>query len=113
MKLINKSKGTVLADNVSVADTLFARMIGLLGRADLTAGRALIITRCNSVHTFFMRFAIDVLFVDREQRIVKAISHLKPFCLSGIYFSSAFVIELPAGTLVNTSTLTGDTITLE
>jgi len=113
MKIINKTKNTVLAKNAIVADTVFKRIKGLLGRKDFIEGEALIIKPCNSIHTFFMRFPIDVLFVDKHNQVIKLISSLIPARLTYIYFNSAFVIELPTGTAQSTFTSKGDTISIE
>ena len=113
MKIVNKTKNTVLAEEVLVAETLLKRAKGLLGRRDFKPGSALIIRPCNSIHTFFMRFHIDVLFVNRRQIVVKAISALVPGRLSPVYFNAAFVIELPTGTILSTSTSKGDTLLIE
>jgi len=113
MDIINKTKDTVLAKDAVVADTVSSRIKGLLGKEEFKQGEALIIRPCNSIHTFFMRFAIDVLFVDRNNRVVKAIPSLLPFRLTPVYFNSAFVIELPCGTLQATSTSEGDLLSLD
>ncbi len=108
MKIINNSKHTILADDVVVADTVFKRIKGLLGRETLKEKEALIIRPGNSIHTFFMRFPIDVLFVGKNNRIIAAISSLKPFRLTNIYFGAKLVIELPAGTIPSSYTQPGD-----
>jgi len=108
MKVINQTRNTVLAEDAAVADTLFLRLKGLLGKRALHPQEALVIKNCNSVHTFFMRFAIDVFFVDKKNKIVKIIPSLKPFHITGIYLNSALVIELPAGTAKSTNTQVGD-----
>ena len=113
MRLINQAKGTVLAENVLLADSPFKRIKGLLGRAGFNQGQALIIKPGNSIHTFFMRFPIDILFVDKNNRVLKAVAHLPPFRLSPVSFRSSFVIELPAGTIRSTSTSQGDKLILE
>lgn len=113
MKIINKTSSAVLAEDVVVADTPFKRMKGLLWRKEFSKGQALILEPCNSIHTFFMRFAIDVLFVDKDNRVVKVVSNIRPFRLSGIYFNAAFAIELPNGTILSTSTKENDTLLLE
>ncbi|MCU0651423.1 MAG: DUF192 domain-containing protein [Candidatus Omnitrophica bacterium] len=113
MKIINQSKNTLLADKAVIACTPLARMRGLLGRAELKLGEALILKPCNSVHTFFMRFAIDVLFLDKNNRVNKIISVMKPFCISGIYLRSHSAIELPAGMIKSSLTTQGDTLLLE
>jgi len=108
MRLINQSKNTILAENIFLADTPFKRMQGLLGRKDFLQGQALIIKPCTAIHTFFMRFPIDVLFVGRNNRVLRAISSLKPFSLTPIYFQASYVVELPSGTLQNSATTQGD-----
>lgn len=108
MTLINKTKNTTLAKKVLIANTPFKRIKGLLGKSDFKQEEALIIKPCNSIHTFFMRFAIDVIFVDKQNRIVKTISNLEPWRLTGVYLSANFCIELPAGTIASTSTSKGD-----
>jgi uncharacterized membrane protein (UPF0127 family) len=112
MKIINQAKNTVLAEKAVLADTVFKRIKGLLGRDDFGLGEALIIKPCNSIHTFFMRFSIDVLFVDNNNRIIKTIISLQPFRLTPIYFNAAFAIELPVGAIQASSTQAGDIISL-
>ena len=112
MKIINTAKNTVLADNAVVAESPMARVIGLLNKKELPAGGALVIRPCNSIHTFFMRFPIDVLFVDKNNRVVKALPHLAPFRLSAIYFNAEFVIELPVNTIHSSNTQSGDPLSL-
>ncbi|MHB8154819.1 MAG: DUF192 domain-containing protein [Candidatus Omnitrophota bacterium] len=113
MKIINKTRNITLAQNAMVAKTPLKRMIGLLSRKQFEQGQALIIKPCNSIHTFFMHFAIDVIFVDSHNRIIRTIRSMRPFRLSGIYLNALFSIELPAGTLEETSTQTGDYIAID
>ena len=93
-----------------MADSPFRRMKGLLGRKGLKPGEALILKPCNSIHTFFMRFAIDVLFVNKDSRVIKAISGIKPFRITYIYYHADFAVELAAGIIQSTSTSLGDLI---
>ena len=112
MELINKTKNTLLAKDIVIANTPFKRMKGLLGKKEFREGQALILKPCNSIHTFFLRFAIDVLFVDKENKIIEAISCLKPFRLTRIYWVSALAIELPAGIILSRQTQAGDTLSI-
>ena len=112
MKVINKTRQTILAENAVIAQTPLKRMIGLLSHRSFEPGEALIIKPCKSIHTFFMRFAIDVIFVDSGNRITRTIRSMRPFRISGIYLNATFCIELPAGTLDKTSTQAGDYITI-
>lgn len=112
MKIVNKTKGTILADKAIIAHSYSRRIIGLLNRKNLNQGEALIIDPCSSIHTFFMQFAIDVIFVDKENKVIKTISCLKPFRLTPIYWQGKLVIELPAGTIKSTHTQDGDTLSI-
>ena len=62
-----------------VARSFWARVKGLIGRRGLPPGRGLLILRCNAIHTFFMRFAIDATFYDREDRVVKVVRNIRPW----------------------------------
>ncbi|MFA4889693.1 MAG: DUF192 domain-containing protein [Candidatus Omnitrophota bacterium] len=110
MKIINQTKGEVIADKASVAKSLIDRTVGLLNRAKLMPGEGLIIQPCNSIHTFFMRFSIDVLFVDKDNRIIKIIPNFQPWRLSAVSWRSSYVIELPAGVIAATATADSDTL---
>ena len=113
MRIVNVTRGTELAGNASMARSYWQRMVGLLGRASLKPGEALVLEPCSSVHTAFMRFPIDVLYVDRSARVVKACSDVRPFRFSAVFRGARSVIELPAGTLVSTQTGPGDHIAFE
>ncbi len=108
MKILNTSKNTVIARNVRFADTFWTRMKGLLGRRSISSEEALVITKCQSIHMFFMRFAIDAIFVDGKDRVVGLVENIKPFCLSPIFLRSKYVIELRAGTIAATKTALRD-----
>lgn len=108
MRLINQTRNTCLASEVVFADTLFSRIKGLLGKKSLPDGCGLAIKSCNCIHTFFMRFAIDVLFVDRNNRVVKALDKITPFRFSKLYWKSQIVVELPPGKISSTQTKSGD-----
>lgn len=108
MKVVNKTRQTILAENAAIAKTPLKRMVGLLNRKSFEPGEALVIRPCNSIHTCFMRFPIDVVFVDSNNRVTKMIRSMRPFRISGIYLNALFCIELPAGTLGKTSTQPGD-----
>lgn len=112
MKIINITKNTVISEDAVLADVPFKRMKGLLGKKYLGKSEALILKPCNSVHTFFMRFPIDVLFLDKNNRVVKAINSLKPFRVTPIYFTATLAIELPIGTIQGTSTRQDDILQL-
>jgi uncharacterized membrane protein (UPF0127 family) len=111
--IINTTKNTVIARKAAMADTFFARMTGLLNRSSLQSGEALVITRCQSIHMIFMRFAIDAIFVDRYNCVVGLVDSIKPFRLSRIFPRAQYVIEATAGTIIQTKTSVGDNIKIE
>jgi hypothetical protein len=110
MKIVNISKNTVLADKARIADTFWARLIGLLNRNCLFKGEALVLTPSNSIHSFFMRFSFDAIFVDRQKKVVAILAAFKPFRISRIYFRAYSTIELPCETIRSTHTQIGDII---
>ncbi|MDD5465668.1 MAG: DUF192 domain-containing protein [Candidatus Omnitrophica bacterium] len=113
MKIINLSNNAVLADKAGMADTFWKRLVGLLNRNSLEKGEALILKPANSIHTFFMRFPIDVLFLDKNSKIIALFPVLRPFRITPVYFGAYLAIELPAGTLQLTQTKLADSIKIE
>ena len=113
MQILNKTKETIVAENATVADGFVSRMVGLLNRKSLDDQEALVITRCNSIHMFFMRFAIDAIFVNKDDKVVGVVKDIKPFHLSRIYFGSSYVIELAPGVINSSKTQINDLIILE
>ena len=86
---------------------------GVVGRAALPEDGGLILQPCNGVVTFFMRFPIDVLFLDAGGRACRLIHGIKPWKASSIVKGAKLAVELPAGTLAKTGTKEGDTITFD
>ena len=112
MILRNTRTGAVLAERVERASTALARLRGLLGRAALPEGEALLIEPCASIHTFFMRFTIDAAFLSRELRVLRAIPDLRPWRATRLHRAAAMAIELPRGMLARTGTREGDALAL-
>ncbi len=95
MRLLNQRSGATVATTVEVASTRAARRKGLLGRASLADGAALVLEPCFAVHTAFMRFAIDVVFLDRRG-VVTRVAALAPWRMA-VAFDAASVVELASG----------------
>jgi len=112
MKITNLSKKTILASNCLIAKNPLTRMIGLLGRKGLKSGEGLVLKPCNSIHSLFMNFPIDVLFIDRNNKVVEVIQGFKPWRFSPLYWRSHLVIELPCGIVKTSKTLPGDIVTM-
>ncbi len=94
----NATRGTVLAAEVVKADTSAARSRGLLGRTSLRPSEGLWIVPCPMIHTFFMKFSIDAVFLDSRHFVVRVLENLKPWRVSPWVFKARSVLELAAGT---------------
>jgi len=110
--VLKRSDGSVACPRLAVADTAPARMRGLLGRSGLEAEEGLLIRPTNSVHMFFMRFAIDVVFLDRDFVVRKIVETLRPWRIAGCRGSRA-ALELPAGAAGRRGITVGERLTLE
>jgi uncharacterized protein len=107
--ILNVTRQTELARCAEVADHGAARNKGLLGRTSLPPGEGLWIVPCESVHTFFMKFPIDLVYIDRNKKVKKVRNNVPPWRLSAC-LSAHSIIELPAGTILRTQTVSGDTL---
>jgi len=111
IKILNLTRNITLTENTIIADSFFSRLQGLLGKDGLARGEGLILKPCDSIHTFFMRFAIDVVFVDRNNRVIRLYHSLRSLCVlpstlflwTGITASSVFIIRLNPGELAGYS----------
>lgn len=104
------ARGVTLVRNGRVAAWTWPRLKGLLGTHELAPGDGLLITPCSSVHMFGMRYAIDVLYLDAEDRVVGVDHSLAPGRVGRIYRGARYVIELPAGTCAAVSLDAGDCV---
>ncbi len=103
----NVTRDTVVGWSVVLASSSDQRRTGLLKHKGLGVGEGLWIVPCEAIHTFFMKFAIDVLYVDRKRVVRKTVRALGPWKLSGCWVANS-VLELPAGVIDATGTQPGD-----
>ena len=103
----NQTRNTVLADAAEIADTSAKRRTGLLKHERLDPGQGLWIIPCESVHSFFMKFAIDLVYLDRDKKVKKVRHRMVPWRVSAC-LSAHSILELPAGVAAGTSTQAGD-----
>jgi uncharacterized membrane protein (UPF0127 family) len=105
---INVTRGTNLATCARVAETPSTRMVGLLRDTGLAQGDGLWIVPCNSIHSFWMKFVFDAVFLDKNLRVVHLVPEMKPWRISKIAFAAHTVLELPPGVIAATQTQIGD-----
>jgi len=106
----NETRALPLATRTVRAASFGGRLRGLLGRTSFEPGEGLHLEPCNSIHTFFMRFPIDVLFLDREGVVVLALGRVPPWRATRIVRAARSVLELPAGIIAATTTAEGDRV---
>lgn len=112
VKVVNQTRRTTVGESIELAGTSFTRMWGLLGRSGLSAGGGLWITPSSGVHTLGMKFAIDVVGLDKQMRVVKLWHNLVPFRMTSISFKTRSVIELAAGSIREVGIEVGDVLTI-
>ena len=110
MRAINSRNGRIIAAELKVAHTPWSRARGLLGKRALRQGEGLLIRPCMGVHTFFMKFPIDVVFLDRSNRVLATVEGLRPQRVTRLIMASACVLETAAGMVAFSGTSPGDRI---
>lgn len=106
--VFNQTQQTFLAHRVKVADSILSRLVGLLGKRSLDSGSGLWIFPSRGVHTLGMMFDIDVVFLDKDHKVVAVHEVLHPFSMTGVYLNAESVLELPAHTIFKSRTKVGD-----
>jgi uncharacterized membrane protein (UPF0127 family) len=102
----------VILPNLEVAATLWAQTIGLMGRKELATASGLLIPHCNAIHTAFVRFPIDVLFLDAQSTVIRLVPALAPWRIHGPVRGAKSVVELPTGTLRQKQIVIGQRFTV-
>ena len=97
---------------IKYANTFWGRLIGLQFQKKPIIDEGLLITKCNSIHMFFMRFPIDVVFLDQSNQVIKVVPHLRPWRIVPPVETASSTLELPIGTIVKRNISVGDTINL-
>lgn len=112
VEIKNQSNQIILGNKIGYANSPLSRFFGLLKKTHLEDGEGLLLTPCNSIHMFFMKFPIDVVFLDRKYKVVKTMENLKPWKISPVVFKAQSVLELPIGTIEKTQIKENDILEL-
>lgn len=110
--VFNQTKQTFLARRLRVADSVLGRLVGLLGKRRLEPDSGLWIFPSRGIHTLGMLFAIDVVFLDRDLKVVALRERVPPFSMTGLYLNAESVLELPAQTISRSGTQMGDQLAI-
>ena len=112
MNVVNTTRQITLATSARRANGFFARGRGLMFTGSLPEGSGLIIEPCNSIHMFFMRYPLDIIFLDKAGKVVFMYRGIKPWRMGRIVKGARLAIELPEGTIAQSGTVIGDIVTL-
>ena len=99
MRCFNPKTQEVFADDLTLNNTFYSRLMGLMFKKNLPAGSGIILKPCTQIHTCFMRFNIDVLFLDKDLQVLHIIENMKPWRISPLFLKARYTVELTAGTL--------------
>ncbi len=106
--VFNKTKQTFLAYRVKIADSILGRLVGLLGRRSIEPDSGLWIFPSRGIHTMGMLFDIDVIFLDRNLKVVAVREVVHPFSMTSLFLNAESALELPAHTIFKSQTEIGD-----
>jgi uncharacterized membrane protein (UPF0127 family) len=112
VSVTNTTGGPLIGDRVHIASTSKTRMVGLLGKQGIDAGEGLWIKPSSGVHTIGMKFTIDVVGLDKNNKVIKLWKELVPWRLTSVHWTMKSVLELPAGRIDECNIHLGDTLTI-
>lgn len=113
VRVLNRTRGTLLAERARRATGYWDRFRGLMLTSPLDEGEGLVLEPCASIHMFFMRYPIDVVFASREAEVVGLVRGIAPWRMTRFYKGARMAIELPAGLVERSGTQAGDRLSLE
>ena len=97
MKCINTRTGKIIADDLEMKDSYLGRLIGLLGKKGLREGQGIVLKPCSQIHTCFMRFAIDAVFISKDFKVLKIMKNMGSWHFSPIVLKSLYTLEVASG----------------
>jgi len=110
---ISNEKGEIIAERILRCDTFFKRAMGLMFKKSMEGFDGALLSPCSSIHTFFMRFDIDCIFLDERYRVVKVISRMGASRMSGFIKNASHVLEIASGASIKCGIAEGDLLKIE
>ena len=111
VRVINRTRGEVLAERAELADNLWTRFMGLMGRASVPPGGGLVLQPGGGIHMWFMKIPLDVIHVDKKDRVTHVLRGIKPWRFGPLFVGGKRAIELPVGAAERTQV--GDEVDIE
>jgi uncharacterized membrane protein (UPF0127 family) len=109
----NQNRETVLGEAIEVADSAVQKVKGLLGKECLEDGQGLLFKKCSSLHTFFMHFPIDIVFLNKKCKVLRLRPNVRPFKLVAAPLRAFYALELPPDAILRSDTRVGDYLSFE
>lgn len=116
VRVVNASRESTLCQSCGVANNLFTRVRGLLGRTSLPEGEGLLIEPCPSIHMFGMKFSLDVIFLTKEHVVTDYVENIPPgkyYVAKNQHGKAHSALELPVGVIAGSGTQRGDRLSFE
>ncbi len=101
IKIIRKNTSETIIEKVKIANTIKDKTLGLMFKKEMSGYDGLLILNCNAIHTHFMRFNLDAVFLDKENKVVKIIRNIKPWRFTKFYWKANKVLESQAGSITD------------
>ena len=111
MRITNRTRHTVLGVKVEPAGSFWSRLRGYIGRPQPKQGEGILLVRCDAIHTWWMDFDLDVLFLDEKGRVIDVVRSLRPWKRTRRVPGACYVLEVPVGTIDSSGTRVGDELT--
>lgn len=108
MRITNRTRGTLLGTRVVRASTFWRRLRGFIGRPEPKQGDGILLTPCNAIHTCWMTFSLDVLFLDERGKVLEVVRSIPPWRFSRRVSDARYALEVPVGTIDTSNTHVGD-----
>ena len=113
LKVRNTTRGRELGDRILLADTRWLRLRGMMGRPEPGPGQGMLLHPCRGVHMFWMKYPLDVAFLDDDGQVVALYRSLPPWARSRVHRDARYALELPVGAIDDSGTVEGDVLTWE
>ena len=113
VRVVNETRGLTVAREAGMADNTWTRLRGLLGRPPLQPGQGLVIRPSTGIHTWFMSYPMDAVYVSEDGEVLCTVEDMAPFRFGPVKRRCKMVVELPAGTVRHSGTEIGDKIVIE
>ena len=113
MIVYNSTRNTFIANDLKVAKNMWERLRGLIGSKELKEGEGFLLPSCQGIHTFFMSYSIDVLYLDQDHKVIHMLKNYRPNLTGPVIWKAKSILELPRRAIGRSRTKVGDILFFE